>query len=149
VKLFKRFFASAAAVLSLASPAAAAPVRAHPALWSVSDADTTVYLFGTIHLLPENYQWRTPRFDQAIDSSQQLVVETIVDDKDPTKIMSALSSLAFSPGLPPLDQRVPPASALPWPPRSRKAGFRPARSTGWKHGRPPSSCSASSFATWA
>jgi uncharacterized protein YbaP (TraB family) len=125
VKLLNRFFAAVAALLSLASPAAAAPVRAHPALWSVSDADTTVYLFGTIHLLPENYQWRTPRFDQAIDNSQQLVVETIVDDKDPTKIMSALSSLGFSPGLPPLDQRVPPAKRPALAAAVKKSGFPP------------------------
>lgn len=83
---------------------------AKPALWQVSDADTTIYLFGTIHLLPANYQWRTPKFDQAMASSQELVVETIVDEKDPTKLMSALTSLAFNtPNLPPLSARVPPA----------------------------------------
>ena len=32
----------------------AAEAKATPALWSVSDADTTIYLFGTIHLLPES-----------------------------------------------------------------------------------------------
>src|SRR3954468_1070547 len=96
-------------MLALGGAPAAGGAPAHPALWSVADADTTIYLFGTIHLLPENYQWRTARFDQAIDSSQQLVLETIIDDKDPTKIMAAMSSLAFSPGLPPLTDRVPPA----------------------------------------
>jgi uncharacterized protein YbaP (TraB family) len=75
----------------------------------VSDKDTTIYLFGTIHLLPEKYAWRTTRFDQAIAGSQQLVVETIVDEKDPGKLMAALSSLAFAPGLPPLSERVPAA----------------------------------------
>jgi uncharacterized protein YbaP (TraB family) len=87
---------------------AKAPPAAKPALWAVSDADTTVYLFGTIHLLPENYRWRTAKFDQAVQGSQQLIVETIIDDKNPQKFMSAMSALAFSPGLPPIDQRVPP-----------------------------------------
>jgi hypothetical protein len=92
-----------------AVPAAAAPAaQAHPALWAVSDADTTVYLFGTIHLLPSNYKWRTPKFDQAVAGSQQLVVETIVDENNPQEMMAALASLAFSPNLPPLAQRVPP-----------------------------------------
>src|SRR3954462_10105425 len=104
----RRLFGAFVAAASFALPQAAA-AKAGPALWSVADADTTIYLFGTIHLLPENYQWRTARFDQAVDNSQQLVVETIVDDKAPTKIMSAMSSLAFSRGLPPLSQRVPPA----------------------------------------
>src|SRR3954469_23778699 len=109
-KLLHRLFAPVAALLAFGSSAAtAAPAAARPALWAVSDSDTTVYLFGTIHLLPDNFQWRTAKFDQAMASSQQLVVETIVDDKDPTKIMSAMASLAFNaPNLPPLIDRVTP-----------------------------------------
>lgn len=107
MNLIKRLFAPVAAMLALgAAPATAAP--AHPALWAVADADTTIYLFGTIHLLPEKYQWRTAKFDEAVNGSQELVIETIVDEKDPTKIMSALASLAFSKGLPPIAERVPP-----------------------------------------
>ena len=85
------------------------PEVARPALWAVSDADTTVYLFGTIHLLPENVKRRTPAIEKAVAGSQQLVVETIVDDKNPTKLMTAMASLAFSKGLPPIAERVPPA----------------------------------------
>jgi uncharacterized protein len=125
VTLIKRLFAPLAAMLALGGAPAAARAPSHPALWSVADADTTIYLFGTIHLLPEKYQWRTARFDQAVDSSQQLVVETIVDDKDPTKIMSAMSSLAFSPGLPPLSQRVPPAKRAALAAAVKKSGFPP------------------------
>ena len=120
----KRLFASIAALIALgATPAAAASVR--PALWAVADADTTIYLFGTIHLLPQNYQWRTAKFDQAVEGSQQLVLETIIDDKDPTKIMSAMSSLAFSPGLPPLAERVPPAKRAALAAAVKKSGFPP------------------------
>lgn len=97
-------------LLLTAAPAQArAPRPAQPALWAVSDADTTIYLFGTIHLLPAQYQWRTAKLDQAVANSRELVVETIVDDKNPLKLMSAMASLAFSPGLPPLAERVPPA----------------------------------------
>ena len=95
--------------IALAAITPASARAPSPALWEVSDPDTTIYLFGTIHLLPEKYAWQTPRISQAIAGSQQLVVETIVDDKDPNKLMAALSSLAFSPGLPPLRERVPPA----------------------------------------
>ena len=80
MKLLHRVFASVAAMIALGSSAQARAPQARPALWSVSDADTTVYLFGTIHLLPDNYQWRTPKLDQAVGGSQQLVIETIVDD---------------------------------------------------------------------
>jgi uncharacterized protein YbaP (TraB family) len=117
----KSFLRRAAAALGLSlligsAPASArTPQPAKPALWAVTDADTTIYLFGTIHLLPENVQWRTAKLDQAIASSQQLVVETIVDDKDPTKIMSAMA----------LDARVPPARRGAVAEAVKKSGFPP------------------------
>src|ERR1051325_6430804 len=98
VKLLKRLFAPVAAVLSLAPPPAAAAPPAHPALWSVSDADTTIYLFGTIHLLPENYKWRTAKFDQAVAGSQQLVIETIIDLDHPQSFQANLLRLGFAKG---------------------------------------------------
>lgn len=124
-KLLHRLLAPLAALLALAPTASAAkaPQVARPALWAVSDADTTVYLFGTIHLLPQNTLWRTPRLDQAVNSSQQLIVETIVDQKNPTKLMQALTSLAFSPGLPPLSDRVPAAKRAALADAVRKSGL--------------------------
>jgi len=87
---------------------ARAPQAAQPALWEISDPDTTIYLFGTIHLLPENLKWRTPAFDKAVRQSQQLVVETIVDQQNPQSIAAAEAQLGFKQGLPPISQRVPP-----------------------------------------
>lgn len=91
---------------------ARAPQVAHPALWEVSDPDTTVYLFGTIHLLPEQLKWRTPAFDEAVNSAQQLVVETIVDQQNPQSVAAAEAQLGFKQGLPPITQRVPPAQVV-------------------------------------
>ena len=107
------------------SGAAAVPAAAvaHPALWAVSDADTTVYLFGTIHLLPANYKWRTSKFDQAVAGSQQLVVETIVDENNPQELMAALSGLGFSDGLPPIVQRVSPAKRATLEAAMKKSGL--------------------------
>ena len=121
--MFKILFRRVAAALGFAAllgtvPASArAPRTARPALWQVSDADTTVYLFGTIHLLPADLQWRTPKFDEALQGSQQLVVETIVDQQHPEAIQSAEMSLGFKQGLPPIAERVPAADV----PRLRTA----------------------------
>jgi uncharacterized protein YbaP (TraB family) len=130
--MLKSFFRRAVAALGLGALLIGAPApaktreAARPALWQVSDADTTIYLFGTIHLLPENFQWRTAKFDQAVASSQQLIIETIVDDKDPTKIMSAMASLAFNtPNLPPLIDRVQPAKRAALAAAVKKSGFPP------------------------
>lgn len=81
---------SAAALLALLGPAtqarqaqpaapalAAAPGQrvATPALWKVSDKDTTIYLFGTIHLLPEGIDWYNGKLASAFESTQELVTE--------------------------------------------------------------------------
>lgn len=58
-------------------PAAAAPAAqlAKPALWKVSDKDTTIYLFGTIHLLPEGIDWYHGKLATAFEGSKELVTE--------------------------------------------------------------------------
>lgn len=48
---------------------------ARPALWQVSDDDTTIYLFGTIHLLPTGIDWYNGNVAQAFEGSQELVTE--------------------------------------------------------------------------
>src|SRR6476620_1828751 len=106
--MLRRIAAAFVAAASLAFLPQSAEARGAPAMWSVSDADTTVYLFGTIHLLPDKYHWRTARFDQAIAGSNELVVETIIDEKNPMALFSILSRLAISPALPPIAERVAP-----------------------------------------
>lgn len=109
-KLLQRILAPLAALLSIGSAAQArAPQAARPALWAVSDADTTIYMFGTIHLLPSDLKWRSAKLDEAMANSQELVVETLIDEKNPTKLMAAMASLGLAKGLPPLVDRVPPA----------------------------------------
>jgi len=80
--------------------------RGRPALWVVSDPDTTVYLFGTIHLLPKGVDWQSGKLSDALAKSDELVIETIIDEKNPMQFMNALNSLAARPGLPPLRERV-------------------------------------------
>ena len=91
------------------SPVDARPSVARPALWEIKDPDTTIYLFGTIHLLPDDLKWRTPAFDEAVAKSQQLIVETIVDQQHPQKVQQAEFSLGLRHDLPPIASRVPPA----------------------------------------
>lgn len=79
---------------------------AKPALWLLADADTEIYLFGTIHVLPDQFEWRTPVFDQAARRSQELVVE-VADLADEEKTTDIFLKLAMSPELPPVSERVP------------------------------------------
>ncbi len=112
MSLFKRFGRKLAAFGAIAATACApAPATeakaASPAMWKVADADTTIYLFGTIHLLPKDTKWRSPAFDQAAARSDTLVVETMIDESNPVATMNELFKLAVSDGLPPLAARVP------------------------------------------
>lgn len=105
----KRFLLSIPALAgSLLAGCASAPAEPapRPALWKVADADTTIYLFGTIHLLPPGTRWRTKAFDNAAQRAQQLVLE-IVPDGIAEQQAEAMRILAYSPGLPPLAERVP------------------------------------------
>lgn len=85
----KRLISNSCAVLALAF--ASAPVAAQelgstvavaeqgtgngPALWAVSDEDTTIYLFGTIHILPRNVSWFGGDIEEALATSDMLVTE--------------------------------------------------------------------------
>ncbi len=60
-----------------AEPAAAAPKG--PALWKVADADTTIYLFGTVHVLPKDVEWYDATIATALEGSDILVTEIPMD----------------------------------------------------------------------
>jgi uncharacterized protein YbaP (TraB family) len=109
LKHFGRKLAAFGAIAATACAAPAAePAAASPAMWKVADQDTTIYLFGTIHLLPSNLKWRSAAFDQAAASADTLVIETDIDESNPTATLGELFKLAISPGLPPLAERVKP-----------------------------------------
>jgi uncharacterized protein len=101
--------ALAALVLAGCAPAqAAAREEPRPALWTLADADTKIYLFGTFHLLPEGTDWRTPALERALAESGELVLE-IGDMSDPMAAGRVIAQLGVSSGLPPLAERVPAA----------------------------------------
>ncbi len=50
-----------------------------PALWRVADEDTTIYLFGTVHSLPEGMDWYRGTISDALASSDVLVTEILAD----------------------------------------------------------------------
>ncbi|MEO0689096.1 MAG: TraB/GumN family protein [Pseudomonadota bacterium] len=57
------------------SDAEATTQAAGPALWKVADEDTTIYLFGTVHALPDDVEWYDKDISEALASSDTLVTE--------------------------------------------------------------------------
>lgn len=80
--------APVAAAPVAAAPVAAPAIQAHPALWKVSDHDTTIYLFGTIHLLPSGIDWLNGPLANALDHSDTLMTE--LPDLPPGDVAAAL-----------------------------------------------------------
>ena len=78
----RRWIASLTAlVLTACGPAGEAgdpsawPGAPKPALWKIADADTTIYFFGTIHLLPPALDWQTPAFTAALTEARAVYLE--------------------------------------------------------------------------
>ncbi len=57
------------------------PATADPALWVAKSPTATVYLFGTVHVLPKDVHWHYPALDKALTASGKLYVEE--DDDNP------------------------------------------------------------------
>jgi uncharacterized protein YbaP (TraB family) len=66
--------------VSLVALGAAAPAMAEPALWAIKDKDSTIYLFGTIHVLKPDTKWRSPTIDKALNDSGDLTIEVLGAD---------------------------------------------------------------------
>lgn len=114
-----------ALALFACAPAAPPPAPAgEPALWRIADADSEIWLFGTVHVLPPELQWRNARIDSALASADELVVETDVEDAEATNALTARY------GLQPEGQRLSESLDAPTQERlsrvSRSLGIDPA-----------------------
>ena len=78
---------------------------ADPALWVVRDADTTIYLFGTVHVLKPGLKWFDGGVKKAFDASDTLVLELVMPpDAEMQKIVAELGT---APGGTPLPDQLP------------------------------------------
>ena len=71
---------------------------ADPALWVVKDDDTTVYLFGTVHVLKPGTRWFDDGVRDAFDASDELVLE--IAKPDPGAIAALTAQLGTRGGPP-------------------------------------------------
>lgn len=98
-----------------AASAASATAQARPPLWVVRDADSTLYLFGTVHLLPKGVNWRTPEVVRALAESEEVWFE-IAEVGDDAAGAAAMQKLMPTLGL---DPRRPLSTKLPQADRTR------------------------------
>lgn len=74
----------------------AVPALSAPALWKVSDADSSVWLFGSIHLLPEETEWRTPALDKLLTKADRVYFETDLGPEAQPEILALTMEHGFA-----------------------------------------------------
>lgn len=110
MKLQKYLTAAASGIaLTFAAPAFAHEIEetpqveteaakpAGPALWQVADEDTTIYLFGTVHALPEGVDWYSDTISQALASSDSIITEINMDDSMTAEMQELIMSKGVYP----------------------------------------------------
>lgn len=66
-----------------------------PALWKMENGDSTLYLFGSFHMLRKGVNWRKPYITSAIDSSDDIILEASEADIKPEQLQLLMRSQAF------------------------------------------------------
>lgn len=83
---------------------AAAP---QPAVWAARDADSTLYLFGTLHLRHAGAAWGGPVAEQALAEAGTVWLELGPEDLQPERMRGLLQAIGFDRSRP-LSQRLEP-----------------------------------------
>ncbi len=100
--------ALAALSLAFSLPACARPAprdTTHPALWVARDADTTIYLFGTVHVLKPGLPWFDEAVKTAFDRSGEVMLELV--QPDPAAMQAIVTAHAVTPpAAPPLSSTL-------------------------------------------
>ncbi|MFD2205789.1 TraB/GumN family protein [Kiloniella antarctica] len=74
---------AATAGLSLSSSQVWADDDVNPALWKLTDADSEIWLFGTVHALEKGLDWRTDKINNAFDAATTFYMEAPVNEATP------------------------------------------------------------------
>lgn len=61
-----------------------------PALWTLKDDDTVIHLYGTVHILRPDTEWRTPDFEAAFAAADMLVLEADTNSPEARQAMQTL-----------------------------------------------------------
>ncbi|MGF1454403.1 MAG: TraB/GumN family protein [Alphaproteobacteria bacterium] len=80
-----------------ATPVSAAKPETGPALWKLADEDTTIYLFGTVHILQKSVDWRTDAFDTAWDASPTVYLEADAKAAEGPQTQALVRELGLNP----------------------------------------------------
>lgn len=114
------------------TPVAARSTPPVPLLWKVSDADSSIYLLGSFHLLQKSDYPLSPDVDRALDASEAVVFEVAPEDLNDPGITGLMMSLATSDPASSIDRTVPPDLKARLDTRMRALGLPPEQMHGFE-----------------
>lgn len=90
--------AMAVSIVGCASQGVAQPKGPpQPSLWVVKDADSTIYLYGTIHLRREGGDWGGPAAKAALAEAQEVWTELEIDPAKDAAMQGLVAQLGLDP----------------------------------------------------
>ncbi|HKP80126.1 MAG TPA: TraB/GumN family protein [Phenylobacterium sp.] len=95
-----RRLAEAAGAILIGWLGASGQAVAAPAMWRVSDGDSQVFLFGTLHALKPSQPWRTPLYDAVLARAGTVWFEADLQSGDPDTIRLLVQRYGFDPDRP-------------------------------------------------
>ncbi len=72
-----------------------------PALWRVQDEDSTIWLFGTVHMLNPHLKWQTKTVMAAFEEADTLYIEAPVVDATPAVMQPLIMKHGMNQNRPP------------------------------------------------
>jgi len=95
--LLSSFLAASAALAQQAQPAPSAGVTATPTLWHVKGEAGEAYLLGSVHVLPADVHWRSPKIVAALSRSDIYVFEVPTDEASLEQLNGLVQAKGFLP----------------------------------------------------
>lgn len=85
-----------------------------PAMWRLADGDTTIYLLGTFHLMPEQFRWRNPQLDAIVAEVDELVLESSDADAAAAQVFVDAKLASLMDARPATSLLLSPESGVKW-----------------------------------
>ena len=83
-------------IIALALALVPAVAKAEPAMWVIRDADSTIYLVGTMHLLKRDGEWSAEKMKKSLHEARELWLE-IADFDDQAAVAPLVATLGMDP----------------------------------------------------
>lgn len=97
-----------------------------PALWRLTDADSEIWLLGTVHVLKPDVRWRTARIDDAFRRADVVWFEAPTDAAAEAEVAALVARLGVNPPGVTLSSLLSPAEKTRFDRVARSLGLDPA-----------------------